>query len=159
MRTKILGALGLAVAMAAVAFVRGDGGGDDPAAYRFTGGDDRIELARGEWQVVSMNASGTEQTKEQLEQREMRMVFKDGTFRAKSKLAKGVGGGAGLPLTLQPGNSPKQIEWQTKARKVLGIYQLDGDTLKIAIGRSETRPTDFTPGPDKTVYLLKRVAP
>jgi uncharacterized protein (TIGR03067 family) len=159
MRTKILGALGLAAALAVVAFVRGDGGGsDDPTAYRFAGGDDRIELARGEWRVVSLNVSGTELAKDQLEARGMHLMFKDGTLRSKNALAKNMA--APMPLTLQPDSSPKQIEWQTKARKILGIYQLDGDTLKIAIAIGQkTRPTDFTPGPDKTVYVLKRVAP
>ena len=152
MRTRILAGLGLALAMAAVTFVRGDGGGD-ATAYEFTGGDDRAELARGEWRIVAVNGM------EPIDKLgEMRMIFKDGKLSTNTKGGKGTT--TGLPLRLNLDTAPRQIEWQTKAGKILGIYQLDRDrdTLKIAFSRQE-RPADFTPGPDKTVYVLKRVRP
>jgi uncharacterized protein (TIGR03067 family) len=154
MRTRILAGLALALAMAVVAFVRGDGGGD-LTEYAFARGDDLAELERSEWRVVELSASGKEFPKEQLEQREMRMVFKDGKLRSKLGNAKS---GAEMPVRLNAAATLRQIEWESKARKILGIYQLDKDTLRIAIGRQD-RPTDFTPGPDKTVYVLKRVRP
>jgi uncharacterized protein (TIGR03067 family) len=155
MRTRILAGLGLALAMAAVTFVRGDGGGD-LSEYAFARGDDLAELERGEWRIVELDAGGKEFSKVQLEQREMRMVFKDGKLRSQTGKGKS---GAEMPLRLNAGTTPRQIEWQTKAGKNnLGIYQLDGDTLRIAVGLTD-RPTDFTPGANKIVYVLKRVRP
>jgi uncharacterized protein (TIGR03067 family) len=150
MRARILAGLGLALALAAVTFVRGDGG-DDSAAYAFRG-DDLVELERSEWRIVELNGQ------DRLEGTpERRLVFKDGKLSHKSKDGKGKDA-KNLPMRINPDATPRQIEWQNNAGKNLGIYQLDGDTLRIAF-RNNHRPTDFTPGANKIVYVLKRVRP
>jgi uncharacterized protein (TIGR03067 family) len=151
LRTRILAGLGLALAMAAVTFVRGDGG-DDSAAYTFRG-DDLAELERSEWRIVELNGQ------DRLEGTpERRLTFKDGKLSHKSSDGKGKDA-TNLPLRINPDATPRQIEWQGNTGKRLGIYQLDGDTLRIAFGTNK-RPTDFTPAPPyKQVYLLKRVRP
>jgi hypothetical protein len=47
----------------------------------------------------------------------------------------------------------------TKGKKQLGIYELDGDTLKSCFAKpGEERPTDFTskPGEGRTLSIWKR---
>lgn len=45
-----------------------------------------------------------------------------------------------------------------KGRKTLGIYTLDGDALTLCLAPEgeDTRPTDFKPGKDRTLYRLIR---
>jgi uncharacterized protein (TIGR03067 family) len=152
MRARILGGLVLGLALAFAAFVRGDGGGD-PTAYAFRNDDDRAELERGEWRIVELNGQDRlEGTPEQ------RLVFKDGKLSYKTSGAKGKDA-TNLPLRINPDARPRQIEWPGNTGRRLGIYQLDGDTLRIAFENNK-RPTDFTPAPPyKIVYVLKRVRP
>jgi uncharacterized protein (TIGR03067 family) len=151
MRARILGSLVMGLALAFVTFVRGDGGGDS-AAYAFRG-DDLVELERSEWRIVELNGQ------DRLEGTpERRLTFKDGKLSHKSSDGKGKDA-RNLPMRINPDTTPRQIEWQGNTGKNLGIYQLDGDTLKIAFGNNK-RPTDFTPAPPyKIVYVLKRVGP
>src|SRR5581483_4019740 len=47
-------------------------------------------------------------------------------------------------ISVDPSKKPKEIDTVTTAdkKKSLGIYDLDGDTLKICVGKSE-RPKEF----------------
>ena len=66
-------------------------------------------------------------------------------------------------IALDPGKKPKAIDITNldgprKGKASKGIYELDGDTLKMAFEEGE-RPTDFTfkKGGAREVYTLKRV--
>jgi uncharacterized protein (TIGR03067 family) len=158
MHRRIIACVGLALAM--VALVRADGG-DDPAEYTRIGGDDRAELERGEWRIVGITARGKELDKDLLEQRDMRMVFKGNTLTHKGVLTKdgGKGSDRNSSFKLSPNTHPKEIDWSLNAKTVnLGIYDLEGDTLKIAFGRGQ-RPKDYSPESAATIYVLKRVRP
>ena len=39
-----------------------------------------------------------------------------------------------------------------------GIYKFVGDDLHVAYSGGSVRPTDFTPGPNKHIHILKRVS-
>jgi hypothetical protein len=53
-----------------------------------------------------------------------------------------------------------EIEWGPDWDKVAGIYELNGDRLKICVRRKKDGPVaDFTtaPGDSKTLFILERV--
>jgi uncharacterized protein (TIGR03067 family) len=68
-------------------------------------------------------------------------------------------------ITLDPSKTPKTIDYHviegpTKGKQHLGIYQLDGDTLKSCFGApGAKRPTEFSskPGDMRTFTVWKRV--
>jgi uncharacterized protein (TIGR03067 family) len=60
---------------------------------------------------------------------------------------------------LDPGKKPKEIDVDFNGKPGKGIYQLEGDTLKIAHGETgDPRPKDFTTkeGDQVTVVVFKR---
>jgi uncharacterized protein (TIGR03067 family) len=66
--------------------------------------------------------------------------------------------------TVDPGKKPKTIDYdvtegRAKGKKQLGIYELDGDTVKFCFAAPDKdRPTDFTAkeGSGQTVSVWKR---
>jgi uncharacterized protein (TIGR03067 family) len=68
-------------------------------------------------------------------------------------------------FTIDPSKKPKTIDYtvtegQAKGAKVLGIYHLDGDTVKFCFGAPDKeRPTDFTAkeGSGRTLSSWKRI--
>jgi uncharacterized protein (TIGR03067 family) len=67
-------------------------------------------------------------------------------------------------ITLDPSKKPKAIDYTVtegfnKGKKMLGIYEVDGDTVKFCFARPEKeRPTDFTAetGSSRTASVWKR---
>src|ERR1043166_564993 len=65
-------------------------------------------------------------------------------------------------LTVDPTKTPKTIDYDmtegvNKGKKQLGIYEVNGDTLKSCFAKPDAeRPTDFTPGQGRTVSTWKR---
>jgi uncharacterized protein (TIGR03067 family) len=65
---------------------------------------------------------------------------------------------------VDPGQKPKTIDYDmtdgwTKGKKQLGIYELDGDTVKFCFGApGAERPSDFSskPGDRRTLSVWKR---
>ena len=67
-------------------------------------------------------------------------------------------------LTIDPSKKPKTIDYAvndgpTKGKTVLGIYEVDGDTVKFCFAAPDKdRPTDFTAkeGSGRTLSVWKR---
>src|SRR5262245_42194919 len=115
--------------------------GGSSADYQFAPSDDRAELERGEWLVVGVILRGHDEPKEVLEMYDLRMVFRGNTITQKASGA--------APRTLDstyklnPAAMPKQIDWGDGPKLSPAIYELNGDTLKIALGH-DGRPKGFT---------------
>jgi uncharacterized protein (TIGR03067 family) len=68
------------------------------------------------------------------------------------------------PYKLDPGKKPKTIDWLAGGRNgpsepLLGIYELDGDTLLLCWGKKgQERPTEFktATGPGDWLWVLKQ---
>lgn len=64
-----------------------------------------------------------------------------------------------LKLSIDPSTSPKHIDLTAPDGAVRpGIYQLDGDTLKLCLSRTAERPKDFatTEGTRTALMVLRR---
>jgi uncharacterized protein (TIGR03067 family) len=64
-------------------------------------------------------------------------------------------------ITLDTTRKPKEIDFRTKDDSLRAIYRVEGDTLRVCLGKreSKTRPKDFSalPGSEERVMVLKRV--
>jgi uncharacterized protein (TIGR03067 family) len=59
--------------------------------------------------------------------------------------------------TINPRKNPREIDTEGK-RRLIGIYQLKGDELKISITDSDTaRPKKCEKGSDHNFFILKRI--
>jgi uncharacterized protein (TIGR03067 family) len=109
---------------------------------------DRLE---GTWKVVSMERDGKKVSREEAEK--MRVEFKgqryafrggdedyDGTFRADA--------------SQKPKHIDTVVKQGGKTINARGIYELDGDTLKICWSDGDERPTAFATKPDSGLRML-----
>ncbi len=62
-------------------------------------------------------------------------------------------------LTLKPDVYPPEFDLAevNSTSRFAGIYKFVGDDLHVAYNAGAARSTDFTPGGNKTLYVLKRV--
>lgn len=129
------------------------------------------DLIQGTWTVISFEADGKPQkelensqftftnealTLKQADRGEVGTTTKDGKMSKTHQPGEEMTG----TFRLDPAKHPKEIDlvMQRKGRedrKSLGLYTLEGDALKIAIAKDETRPTGFG-GPGVAVITLKR---
>jgi uncharacterized protein (TIGR03067 family) len=121
--------------------------------------EDKDKL-QGTWQVVGGEAKGQELPEEAVKALDFTMTIKGEKYTAKSTQEDEEG-----TIKLDPKKDPKTIEFhiesgKDKGKKQLGIYALDGDTLKICAAKpgSKERPKEIktTAGDDFTVLVLKR---
>lgn len=106
----------------------------------------------GTWQMVS-GEKGGQQAPEKFVQ-SFRLTFKgEGKLSATAKGNKEEDG----TFKLDAGKKPRQLEISIDGKTLEGIYELDGDNLKLCLGEGE-RPSEFkSPVGSKTmVMLLKR---
>ena len=58
-------------------------------------------------------------------------------------------------VTLDSSKTPKQIDLKLNDRTLKGIYEIDGDTLKIAYAlEGDERPTELASKPDSGIVLV-----
>jgi len=122
--------------------------------------DARKEMAQleGEWSMVSGEANG--------------VALPDATARTGKRVARdgettiSFGGQVYFKakFTIDPAKKPRQIDYvmtegPTKGKTHLGIYELDGDTVRFCFAApGAERPTDFTAkeGSQRTLSVWKR---
>ena len=161
--------LGLASALVVVVAVvyvlefrpPGAGAGDRPAAPARASTTAEAERAKlqGVWQVISFVKGG--QALPDQEVQAVRFTFTDSEWAMS-------GPGVQLPFrpfALDPSPEPRAIEFTMPTGKVvLGIYQMDGDSLMLCVdhdmeGTGGKRPTAFRSAPDTPdvgLYVLRR---
>ena len=113
----------------------------------------------GEWSMVSGEASGASMPKEMV--KSGKRVAKDGettiTFGGRVYFK--------AKFRIDPAKKPRAIDYTmtegpTKVKTHLGIYELDGDTVKFCFAApGKDRPTEFTAkeGSQRTLSVWKRV--
>jgi len=121
---------------------------------------DRTQL-QGEWSMVSGSADGTAMP-DAMRESAKRVCKEDETTVT-------VGGLLFMKakFTIDPSRKPKTIDYQmidghTKGKKQLGIYEIEGDTVKFCFGSpGSERPQDFSskPGDGRTLSVWKRKKP
>ncbi|HXG10950.1 MAG TPA: TIGR03067 domain-containing protein [Gemmataceae bacterium] len=118
-----------------------------------------LEKLQGTWIVASLIADGKEVPAEDL--KDLRVVIKDNTYTlyVKDKVFE-----EGT-FTIDPTKKPKTIDstptsGPNKGKKSLGIYEIEGDTLKMASGPAgkDQRPKEFAskPGTEDELAVYKR---
>jgi uncharacterized protein (TIGR03067 family) len=115
---------------------------------------------QGTWQVIGGEAQGKEIPAEAAKAIDVTMTFKGDKYTLKSTKDKEEG-----TIKLDSKKDPKTIDFhiesgKDKGKKQLGIYTLDGDTLKICAAKpgSKERPKEIktTAGDEFEVLVLKR---
>jgi uncharacterized protein (TIGR03067 family) len=118
------------------------------------------ELAKlqGTWQLLSAETDGKKLPEEQVKQ--IRVVIKDEkhtVYFGEKVVAEGVA------FKVDPTRSPKEVEDTLRdGRKIRGIYELDGDTLRSCVAPPDKdRPTEFAggKGSGSTLRVFRRVKP
>jgi uncharacterized protein (TIGR03067 family) len=115
----------------------------------------------GEWALIDGERDGQQFSEEDQKAKPMKREVKDGvsTVTARGDLV------IKSKFTVDPGKKPKQIDFEAiegaaKGTKLHGIYEFDGDTLKLCLAAAgENRPTDFTAktGTGRTLTVWKKV--
>jgi uncharacterized protein (TIGR03067 family) len=161
LRTAVVLLLALGIAGAGVGGLLYRAPAADPPG-KAEGDAARKEMKKfaGTWAVVAVESNGRKAAAEELEG--LRYVFDPA---GKWKLRKGDETIAEGTWTIDPGKKPKAIDYhiestvseQAKGKKSLGIYEIDGDMLKVCRdwpGEGK-RPADFSAGPDSMRILAE----
>ena len=120
--------------------------GCTPAGQDDQSTKDRAAL-QGEWEVVSAESNGEPPPPHLLDGAKfvfsgdkLTLMGKEGTY------------------TLNAAANPRQIDFVRGQGRQIGIYELDGDQLKLCVGPSDDRPKEFSTKPrtDHSSFVLKR---
>jgi uncharacterized protein (TIGR03067 family) len=114
---------------------------------------------QGTWALASLEVGGKAVPAEKLKEAAVKIIIDQGktTILEGDKRQE-------LSLTIDPSKSPKQIDAQGtgpggREEQGLGIYQLDGDTLRVCYDPKEKqRPTQFKskPGSNQVLETFRR---
>jgi uncharacterized protein (TIGR03067 family) len=102
-----------------------------------------LKAFQGTWKLVAMEVDGQEVAADKLSGATLKIQDKKYSLTTGKQLHE-------VEITLDPGKKPKEIDMKfldgpNKDRVGRGIYQIEGDTLKIcrALDPQEARPQDF----------------
>jgi len=124
------------------------------AAVRSRAADDKakeeavakdLQAFKGAWRLISREADGKKWSEEETKD-VIATVDASGTMSVR-RGDKGIGAGS---VKLDPTKKPKTIdasftEGEHKGKTCLGIYEIDGDTLRVCVARpGDERPADLS---------------
>jgi uncharacterized protein (TIGR03067 family) len=105
------------------------------------------EKLQGKWTVESFEYNGNPVERMKDATREI----KDGKYTLTPKVGDVIEG----TIKLDPDKKPKTIDLDVNGNILKGIYELDGDALKLCYNLSDgERPTEFASKPDTGVILI-----
>jgi uncharacterized protein (TIGR03067 family) len=110
-----------------------------------------VKKLQGTWRVVKGESKGKAKPEDAI--KDLKWVIKGNTITLKGDEGKNFE----LRFKLDAAQKPKTIDLINPERKqtVQGIYQLDGNTLKLCVGvPGEKRPATFVTGEDLNVALF-----
>lgn len=105
-----------------------------------------LEKLQGTWSVVRVERGGKE--RDPKESKDMKIVFK-----ADKLIIQAPGKEMELTIKIDATKKPKTIDWKQGDQTLLGIYELQGDTLRIC-GSPDERPTEFATKADTKIGLI-----
>ena len=115
-----------------------------------------VKNIQGTWQVTYSEDSGRVAPDEML--KGLQMIFDETTMTMDLRGRKN-----DSTYQIDPSNDPKTIDMKNNGRTSLGIYDLQGGTLRICLSEgSDKRPTAFDSQPNSAndvVIIMKRVDP
>jgi uncharacterized protein (TIGR03067 family) len=118
---------------------------------------DELKKLEGTWQVVAAEQGGAALPEKTL--KDMKAVVKGDML----KIVIGEATFLEFKFTIDPAKKPKTIDATStgegdKGRQAPGIYELDGDSLKLCLGKANNRPTEFTgkKGSGCSLFVCKR---
>jgi uncharacterized protein (TIGR03067 family) len=133
---------------------------------------------KGTWELAGLVVDGTDKPKKFVEDHPFTLIFagNEATYIAENNMINGnrrprksrVSFRSKLNIKLDPGKKPKTIDFiyldeETKGNTAFGLYEVDGDSLKVCLSVSPNGPR-----PDKLeskkdtktlVFILRRVKP
>lgn len=106
-----------------------------------------VQKLHGKWiiEMFQYNGSPVERLKDAVRE------FKDGKYTLTPKTGDAIEGNLSLDATKQP----KTIDLDVNGRVLKGIYELDGNLLKMCYNlNDEARPTEFVSKPDSGLIVV-----
>ena len=121
--------------------------------------DQDMKALQGSWQLVHAESAGKPVPKRQIEGVKLVISGTRLSFQVGGERAKGT-------FTIDPSTQPKTIDstinFDGDRGKTLGIYALDGDTLKLCCsidGKTRPKALATTPTEAVTLWTYKRAKP
>ena len=114
---------------------------------------------QGVWNVVSQEQGGQQLPEDRLQAANSRLIFDRNRLLSRDTAPDGKDVGQDVTYGLDPTQSPKAIDLIRNGRTLLGIYELDGDTLKLCVDREPgRRPTQFktAQGSQEILHVAQR---
>ena len=117
------------------------------------------DMLQGTWRVVSAQRDGTDAPQDETKKITITIKGDKLTARRTENADKPEEKVYEMFFTLDPNQKPKWIDvtymdGERKGESSQGIYELNGDTLKICVSRGNTRPTEFETKADSQRHLM-----
>jgi uncharacterized protein (TIGR03067 family) len=114
---------------------------------------------RGDWECSSLEGVGGKAEGKGSEADRFRLRFEGDGYVFEGAFGL-MGGDAKGKFRLGPEKSPRHFDLESDKGSMIGIYKLGGDTLTISLNKIgfDDRPTDFTPGESRFIWVFKRKA-
>jgi RNA polymerase sigma-70 factor (ECF subfamily) len=118
------------------------------------------EKLQGTWPALSIEGAGGKSEGKGSEADLFKLIITQKNIVFEGALGQNNGAAKGT-IKLDATKHPKEMDMEIEQGKLLGIYELDGDTLKICLNKLgvDERPTEFTANDSRYVYVFQREKP